>query len=628
MKTILELKNIAQIFENKYFIIPSYQRGYAWDNKQLKDFWEDLDETKLNQIHYTGSITLKPLDNKKFEIIDGQQRITTTIILLQCIINVLSKNNSNDEFKNQLLQKYIYDEKNKEYRFKYHTDNPSDKYFRYEILKRDKHEDEPKKSFYTAKLKKANEFFVEKLVNKYDEEIKEIAKKLISCFIVNEHILNDNFDVNSTFEAMNNRGKPLSTLELLKNRFLFLLNYFNLEDVDKKYFSNKINESYNSIYQSLGKNENHLLNDDDFLHIHWLSYPDFKYNRSESKVFTNDLLRERFTKKSINENKINSNQIIKYIEDLSISSQKYYKLHNPEDSFSTTKATFQDEQLLLYLNRLNRLGFYEFKPMVMNILKIYDNPTNNNDKDDVIELLRVIEKFIFITFGLCGYSSSYRNKQLYELAKDLQNKTKTLKDIIDFLNNIHILLKPFSNQENTEATYKDGKLNLLIFKQYNKIRGNFYKWRHINYLLYEYEYDLCKLKTFPLPSKQNTKKTWIQIEHIAPKTINPYWKTSFKLINKENEINYYKNINLLGNLLLLNKSDNPKLGNKDFDIKKEVYKEDSASSKEIAYNIDTWNLDEIIKRGERILYFANIRWELNISQDDIKSIANGEFFKF
>ncbi len=85
---------------------------------------------------------------------------------------------------------------------------------------------------------------------------------------------------------MNNRGKPLSNLELLKNRLIYLATMLD----DEKQITGlrkDINESWKTIYEYLGKNKESKLEDDDFLRDHWVMY--FKYNRSESESYANFL---------------------------------------------------------------------------------------------------------------------------------------------------------------------------------------------------------------------------------------------------------------------------------------------------------------------------------------------------
>ena len=103
------LKSLDDIFNKRLFRIPDYQRGYSWEKSQLEDFWDDLERLEEGKDHYTGLLTLKKLSDKQkidkilraddkwktekgsnFEVchvVDGQQRLTTAIILIHCLVN-------------------------------------------------------------------------------------------------------------------------------------------------------------------------------------------------------------------------------------------------------------------------------------------------------------------------------------------------------------------------------------------------------------------------------------------------------------------------------------------------------------------------------------------------------------
>ena len=133
----MELKSLSKIFTEKIFRIPDYQRGYAWQNQtvnnqitgQLVDFWEDLMNLDLKKTHYTGVLTLEkvPLETYRswsedwwlinpngkahdvFYIVDGQQRLTTIIILIQCILEIVGdKSVLNNTSVADIRKKFIY----------------------------------------------------------------------------------------------------------------------------------------------------------------------------------------------------------------------------------------------------------------------------------------------------------------------------------------------------------------------------------------------------------------------------------------------------------------------------------------------------------------------------------------
>ena len=103
------LTSLSKLFDKRIFRIPDYQRGYAWQLPQLSDFWEDLVNLAEDRYHYTGMLSLKRLkindyknwteekwliessDYEAYHIVDGQQRLTTFIILVNSIVGLAEK---------------------------------------------------------------------------------------------------------------------------------------------------------------------------------------------------------------------------------------------------------------------------------------------------------------------------------------------------------------------------------------------------------------------------------------------------------------------------------------------------------------------------------------------------------
>ena len=56
-----ELQSLSTLYQNRLFLIPDYQRGFAWKKDQLTDFWEDLINLHPERVHYTGLLSLKEI---------------------------------------------------------------------------------------------------------------------------------------------------------------------------------------------------------------------------------------------------------------------------------------------------------------------------------------------------------------------------------------------------------------------------------------------------------------------------------------------------------------------------------------------------------------------------------------
>jgi len=91
----IELKSINKILNDK-FLIPSYQRGYRWNDQQVKDLLNDIWEFSQSNPSTDDYYCLQPVvvkeNNNRWELIDGQQRLTTIFIILNYINNIVFRN--------------------------------------------------------------------------------------------------------------------------------------------------------------------------------------------------------------------------------------------------------------------------------------------------------------------------------------------------------------------------------------------------------------------------------------------------------------------------------------------------------------------------------------------------------
>lgn len=108
MATTIEVnkQSVKQLLEtgkvNK-FIIPEYQRPYAWSDEQIQTLFEDLVEYTENNnesTYFLGTIVSYENENGEQEIIDGQQRITSLFLLLRALYSKLNSMTETKEVKN------------------------------------------------------------------------------------------------------------------------------------------------------------------------------------------------------------------------------------------------------------------------------------------------------------------------------------------------------------------------------------------------------------------------------------------------------------------------------------------------------------------------------------------------
>ena len=441
-----KLQSLSEIFNNKIFRIPDFQRGYSWEERQLDDFWEDIQNLSSDKIHYIGLLTVEPIKScdiqnvekwkddlwllKKgmsaYYVIDGQQRLTTLIILLHEILRTFDDNEGiNYGAKSEWIDRFLYRSYNQMYKsfvFGYEKDNPSDEFFKTKILEQDSSAaDKYPETLYTANLMFAKNYFAEKLKMRDKEYKEEIFDKAVNRLKFNYYEIDDSLDVYVTFETMNNRGKDLSHLELLKNRLIYLTTLLREDDETKGRLRRDINETWKTIYEYLGKNKENPLDDDVFLFNHWIMY--YTYDRSQSDVYADFLLKRKFTSKNVISGRISVKDIKDYIDSLAKCVKQWFFIYNIQYS------NYSD-RIKEHIQKLERVGMGAFPPMIMAVF------TKESQEDYIWNFLDACERFNFLVFAISHRSSNTQNSNLYRMAREYyigNTDIETITAEIDFL---------------------------------------------------------------------------------------------------------------------------------------------------------------------------------------------------
>ncbi|GAA9622920.1 hypothetical protein HpVa125_14290 [Helicobacter pylori] len=604
----MELLNLDGVIEKGVFEIPSYQRGYAWQIRQLKDFWNDLEHvSKLgSQFHYMHSLTLRELENEfensAFEIIDGQQRLATSLILL----GLLAKTTQNKDPKYSLINlepilSYKYYGLSEAFRAITEEENDLE-WFK-------------TSSFYAKNLIEAYEFFQEKISGTPIETLEKMFDALIKKMLFSVVGLNDNrIDPFSSFETINNRGKDLSTLELLKNRLHFVAHKI-CEGKKLEKLQQEINDTYTLIYHDLRQfKDDHL---EGFLK-HFVAY-----YYGEKGDFKKRLLEMEFNAHKRYTDNTNFNEEYEKIDDLlfylSYSSKVWNFLHTLDEKSITLivddnkkleiEITPKMHGLLDKMRRLNALNDNAFLPLLLSLLTIQRAGKSANEQPyttkELEGLLEYLERFGFLIYEVAGKNTA--KNEWIELAFKAIQAYRFWGDKIT-IEDLPTLEKNFFNK------HKNSALELLEESIHSKKNTEkWYQWgKALNYLLYEYELHHNPETTLKFDGSIES------IEHILPQ--NPDQGYSAK------EKNWAKNPNIvhaLGNLLLIPKNVNSSLSNKPFDEKRKQYLKGSYSEKEVAKNA-SFGVEQIKERSEKLLDFLIARYRIAelVDESAIKAFKN------
>ncbi|GAA9194994.1 DUF262 domain-containing protein [Helicobacter pylori] len=233
-KVEVELKKLHQILADaEYFYqVPDYQRPYVWDKDHLGALIDDLVGSYTNNKedeYFCGSIVIaENQKDKRWDVVDGQQRLTSFIILACTILNL---------YKNSLGQKseaYIkesihdrYDEEKE--RLKFLTAQNYNAIFENTVLNNLEFEDNIKKSELNKKFEEntylRNAYYFKELLNESVEngsisDIDDFVKWFYEHIVLTRIICFDQDSAMQIFQVLNDRGQPLNPIDILKSNLM------------------------------------------------------------------------------------------------------------------------------------------------------------------------------------------------------------------------------------------------------------------------------------------------------------------------------------------------------------------------------------------------------------------------
>lgn len=226
-KTLIEF-----LRDKQQFTIPIYQRTYSWTSKQCLKLWEDIQEIANNsdvEYHFMGSIVRikRKLDTSEISqqiIIDGQQRITTLLLLISALIQATESKERSEE----LQELYLINRHGKdELKYKMLL-TQQDKSSLIDII-----ENRPNAVLNSKRIKENFEFFKEEIAKSNPEKIYAGIRKLM---IVDISLDPEHDNPQLIFESLNSTGLELSQADLIRNYVLMGLAPKHQEELYHNYW--------------------------------------------------------------------------------------------------------------------------------------------------------------------------------------------------------------------------------------------------------------------------------------------------------------------------------------------------------------------------------------------------------
>ncbi len=247
---------IKEIFLEKGYSIPNYQRDYAWKDKNFRNLWEDLEEAieynKKGQGHFMGTMVVaKNEDNKKlYDIIDGQQRTTTIFMLLHVLAN-----KQNEEDKRE-TRKYLYQKG--ELKLEVAPQNQS--FFKTLLEAAEKgsisHCEKDADTEGKQNLFEVLKTILDKVSKLSEEGVNECLEVLLEIVLMRFEEPDPGRAIR-TFQSVNDRGVPLLLLDKLKSLLIY---YSNTFCDGKRGLDQFINDHFGEIFKIFAKikKSNHI----------------------------------------------------------------------------------------------------------------------------------------------------------------------------------------------------------------------------------------------------------------------------------------------------------------------------------------------------------------------------------
>lgn len=547
------LTALPQIFSDRLFSIPDYQRGFAWGERQARDLIDDLEQLMVTRdlaFHFTGTLVVsKNEEGKRLDIVDGQQRLTSLVVLL----SEVRKRSQDPTVKNRLRQTYLI-------RGDFGSELPVlavgsafRDYFERLILRNEPVDGEIFKTHQNLRtVRDTFASFLDKRLGEHgaiaqrQEWLKnwlEILETRLGFLVYQP---DSNAEVGVMFEVINNRGKHLSELEKIKNYLIYVCVKLNAKRIRED-----INRRWVHILRYLHEaGKTSLQEEASFLKAVAITF--FRLNKRQASDIYGHLRFRALKLNEIDTGTAESEETLQTVErfiEFMENAARWYR-----NLFSRTGYSGSDLKLK------ERLGRLRAQDNHANMLPLFLALTVTKEKeqaDDLAEMLHLLEVFNFRTYIVPhGYYSTWLQGPLYSLAhryywwlKDAHNDAEDgASDDLQLLNRRdHNLIESLINESMVSGKITDQQIDQRLFEKPKEEIFDFGGWKGIKYFLICYEAFRRQSKTTLVDSilqKRSAGKTgdYLSLEHI--------WATRHIVDESDKDARSYQK-RRLGNFMLL-----------------------------------------------------------------------------
>lgn len=551
---------IRRMLSGNFISVPKYQRAYSWDKeKQVKQFLIDLDDyinSNSATPYYFGHFLFEQKEHDSYNVIDGQQRLTTIEIFLSSVFKKLVSIRSLTDDEIEIKEDTI--KRNSKYRFS--TVEYDNSFFKDYVINQNKISKKNLETLSSFRISEAFDFFEKELKSKDENACINYIECIINS-VCTTHIVNEEAEAIQMFIFQNNRGKQPTKLEIIKAQFMYEVQISSLEEEERFAKIKELQERFEHIYKSIATIESHIHEDDVLLYALRVYFNTFDIDVSTERIETEI------------KNKKNS---LKFIMEFT------FELEN---SFESLKPFFNEKKIYeIYSFAL--LGKTQMMPFV---IKSYEYNIPDSDK---AKLFAALESIV-LRHRIIGTRA-----HLEDRIKDVySNFTKENTDVNPIIDRIRWFEKKIDENNWWWSHWSDTRLEESLKGALDHQMAKHILWKYENYLLSKGKkgYAFMRMEQIEKP----------ELEHIAPLTPRNGEPIAAGYCEYDEDfINGY--LDCLGNYLLISKSHNCSIGNIPFKDKLASYTvlTQQREIKEMTEDKAIWDKTIISKRYDKLVKFV------------------------
>lgn len=541
--------------------VPDYQRQYSWGEEQWGSLWEDINQLEETGNHFLGAIVLVEQSTgslsggDEFDVVDGQQRLATVSILLSLLREAFNAHGE-DDFAEAINEKYIWTRNNQNEKQQTIKLNDLDNDDFLSVLNGQKASSE-------SAIQQAVMFYEKKLTDLPVSELELLRDKILERMPVVAIRTEKEDSAFLLFETLNERGKELSSVDLMKNAL-----FEQVRSRDTKYepIKNGWEDTISILRYSIDDGASRFFR-------HYLMYtdsPTISGSVTERKLFDtfDEIVTNRIDDLDI--------ELSDFVSDIHDKAELYSDICNAEIRMFDSKS---NERINEILDAMNQFGSVQERTLYLFVFSELDNP------NDVIRALHLIESFN-VRHQIATTITGNKVNEFYSRLCSNMRESPTPVDLM--------------KSRFKTRTPADEQIRVSV-KQTNYTRRESTK-----YILKRCEQRYFRRHSGSDPDVEG------EIEHIAPRrsfTAKKYSKWAEYLDVSKDEFDGYKN--RLGNLTLLEERLNIEASDRPFEQKKAKYRASEFNMAQDVAKSDYWSRGRIEERTEELAEHAPTIWNFD-----------------